>query len=149
MFTLICYRWIFYLQIHGQILAVEKNLVGNFYYVVNKKKFTDGITDGQYMPKNNTHFTPLVILLESDFVKGSFSYLSFNRIFTSLAILSVLMPRYCMVYFFKSHCNCIGNCICKSLHVIALFGFFYSFYSDCDSLDIYRWYIFVGAYRWS
>jgi hypothetical protein len=29
-----------------------------------------------------------------------------------------------MIYFFKSHCNCIGNCVRKNLHVIYCLVFF-------------------------
>jgi hypothetical protein len=43
---------------------------------------------------------------------------------TPSAILSVSMSRYCMVCLFESHCNSIGNDVCKHLHVIVLFSFF-------------------------
>jgi hypothetical protein len=66
---------------------------------------------------------------------------------TPLTFLSVPMPHHRMVWLFESHCNSIGNCVCKNLHTITLFDFFYSFYFDCDSLGIYQRYISVGVYR--
>ena len=39
------------------------------------------------------------------------------------------MTRHCTVCLFKSHYNFIGNGVCKNLHIIKLFNFFYSFYS--------------------
>jgi hypothetical protein len=43
---------------------------------------------------------------------------------TPSTIQSVSMPRHCTICLFKSHCNSIGNYVCKNLHAIALFGFF-------------------------
>jgi hypothetical protein len=43
---------------------------------------------------------------------------------TTSTILLVSMPRHCTVCLFESHCNSVGNYVCKNLHVIALFGFF-------------------------
>jgi len=74
----------------------------------------------------------------------------FDRIIptvTPLVILLVSMPHHCTVCLFEFHCNFIGNCICKNIHVIALFVFFNSFYSDCYSLGIYQWHISFGVYR--
>jgi hypothetical protein len=45
--------------------------------------------------------------------------------------------------------NLIGKSIYKNLHIIVLFGFFNSLYSDWDFLGIYRWYISVGIYQQS
>jgi hypothetical protein len=70
----------------------------------------------------------------------------FNRIVTSLAILSVSMPHYCMVYFFEFHCNYIGNCVCKNLHVIVLFGFFFISSIPTAILLIYTDDIFLSVF---
>jgi hypothetical protein len=48
----------------------------------------------------------------------------------SLVIISVSVSRHYIVCLFESHFNSIGNCINKKLHVISLFGLFYSFYCD-------------------
>ena len=93
---------------------------------------------------------------------------------TPSTILSISMPHHCTICFFQSHYNilCIvigiyrwkknfgifmdelyrqfnyvDNYVCKNLYVITLFGFFYSFYSDCDSLIIYRRHITIDICR--
>ena len=43
--------------------------------------------------------------------------------------------------------NYVDNYVCKNLYVITLFGFFYSFYFDCDSLIIYRRHITIDICR--
>ena len=46
-------------------------------------------------------------------------------IVTPSVILSIsIMPCHCMIFLFESHCNCVVNCVCKNLHVIALSYFF-------------------------
>jgi hypothetical protein len=37
------------------------------------------------------------------------------------------MARHYTVCLLESHCNSVDNSVCKNLHVIKLFGFFYSF----------------------
>jgi hypothetical protein len=45
-------------------------------------------------------------------------------IVTPSVILSISMPCHCTIFLFVSHCNCVGNYICKNLHVIVLSYFF-------------------------
>ena len=43
---------------------------------------------------------------------------------TPSTILSVSISRHCMICLFESRCNSVGNCVCKNLHAIILFGCF-------------------------
>jgi hypothetical protein len=46
---------------------------------------------------------------------------------TPSTILSVSLSRHCTICLFESRCNSIGNCVCKNLHAITLFGCFIPF----------------------
>jgi hypothetical protein len=67
-----------------------------------------------------------------------------DGIILMVTLLAILSCHY-IVCLFESHSNFVSNGICKNLHVIVLFGFFYSFYSDWDFLDIYQRHISIGA----
>ena len=64
----------------------------------------------------------------------------------SLTILLVSMPCHYTVCLFESRCNSVDNVVCKNLHVILLFGFFFIPSIPTEILSVYTDDIFLSVF---